>query len=243
MSDVIAALEWIESNRPDVKVVNLSLGGGLHPGDRDDESTDVEMVTAAINDLWGLGVLTIAGSGNDKSGAGMIAPACISTAISVSAVWDEDLGSQTWLGCNDPVTHPDRVTCFGNSSTTTDIFAPGAVITSSLRAGGTVDKAGTSYATPIVAACAAVMLQSVPGLTPAQLESAIESSTVEVTDPKNGLTFPRVDCAQALGQFVVLIPALGGAARIATALSILAAVVALRSRAHWKRAPAVPRRR
>jgi subtilisin family serine protease len=234
-TDLIAALEWIESNRPDVTVINLSLGGGLYPGDCDTEALDIEMTADAIDLLWSAGVPTVAASGNDGSGTGMISPACIANAFSVSAVWDEDLVDQTWLGCTDSTTSPDQVTCFANSSTTTDIFAPGAVITSSNRNGGAIDKAGTSYAAPMVAACAAVMFQSVPGLSPAQLEAAIESSTVEVTAPQNMLKYPRLDCAQALGQYVALTPALAGTARFATALSILAAAVALRGRARRKR--------
>jgi subtilisin family serine protease len=234
-SDLVAGLDWIVSNRPDVTVVNLSLGGGLFPGDCDAAGADIGMAADKIEQLWSQGVPTMAGSGNNGSGTGMIAPACISTAIAVSAVWDADLGSETWLGCTDPVTAPDLVTCFANSSTTTDLFAPGAVMTSSRRNGGATNKAGTSYATPIVAACAAVLFDAVPGMSPSQLEAAIEASLIQVTDPKNGLTFPRLDCARALYTFAAPTPAVRNPGLIAIALGILGAAFATRFRAAPKR--------
>jgi subtilisin family serine protease len=127
----------------------------------------------------------------------MIAPACLANALSVGAVWDEDLGSQTWFGCTDATTEPDQVTCWSNSSTTTDVFGPGAEVTASRLDGITATLAGTSYATPMVAACAAILADEVPSATPSDLAMALTTSDVEVTDTTNGLSFPRLDCVAA----------------------------------------------
>jgi hypothetical protein len=112
------------------------------------------------------------------------------------------LPAQSVLGCTDATVIVDRPTCFANSNDTIDLFAPGAYITASGLGGGTSTFAGTSQAAPTVAACAADLVQANGAATPAQLEGALAASPVAVVDPKNGLSFPRLDCMaslQALG--------------------------------------------
>jgi hypothetical protein len=208
VSDVIAGLDWIILNRSDVDVVNMSLGGGLYSGDCDAADATTALYATAIDTLWQNGVLTVAGTGNNGLGTVMIAPACIAKALSVGAVWDANVGYQQVLGCVDETTQADQVTCFSNSSTTTDIFAPGALMTSSQAGGGSVTRSGTSYATPMVTACAAALLEIAPLLTPAELEAAMENSPTLVTDISNGLSFPRVDCEAAAASLPGFVPAL-----------------------------------
>jgi hypothetical protein len=129
----------------------------------------------------------------------MGAPACIANAISVGAVYDANVGSVT-LGCTDATTSADKVTCFSNTNATLDLLAPGARITSTGRGGGTSTFVGTSQASPHAAAAAALLLQAGSSLTPTEIETALESTGVPATDPKNGLTFPRIDVFAALGR-------------------------------------------
>ena len=202
-SDVVAGLDWIINNRPDVDIVNMSLGTSvLFAGDCDNLTAYTIAFATAINTLRASGVTTFVSTGNDGSGVGMRAPACIANAISVGAVWDSNVGSRTILGCTDATTAADQVTCFSNSNTWTDLFAAGAPMTSSGRGGGTSTYYGTSQASPAAAACAALLLESDPSLTPAQIEAALESSPTLVTDATNGLSFPRVDCLNALQSLV-----------------------------------------
>ena len=35
LADIVAGLDWVLMNRPDVDVVNMSIGAGLYAGDRD----------------------------------------------------------------------------------------------------------------------------------------------------------------------------------------------------------------
>lgn len=201
ISDVIAALEWILDQRPDVDVVNLSLGTSALFAGTCDEATSF---TAALRDVIGAlrarGTLAFASSMNDGSGSLMGAPACISHTVAVGAVYDSAMGSVTAFGCTDPVTAPDLVTCFSNSNAATDLFAPGARTTSTGRGGGTSSFLGTSQASPLAAACAALLLEAVPTASPDAIEAALEASPVLVADPKNGLFFPRLDCADALAR-------------------------------------------
>lgn len=202
-SDVIAALDWIISNRPDVDVVNISLATlDRYVGNCDTATSFTSDYSTAINALRAKGVAVIAGSGNNGSGIDMGAPACIANAISVGAVWDSDAGSVTLGDCTDVTTAADQVTCFSNSSTTTDIFAPGGPYTSTYLGGTFATGWGTSMATAVATACVALLRERKPGLSPADLETILEKSPTLVTDSTNGLSFPRLDCADALENFI-----------------------------------------
>jgi subtilisin family serine protease len=194
-SDIVAGLDWIINNRPDVDLVNMSLGTwALFSGNCDNATTWIIPWATAINTLRSNGVLSFASSGNDGSGTSMSAPACIANTISVGAVWDSNVGSQTRLGCTDSTTQADQVTCFSNSNSTTDLFAPGAPTTSTGRFGMTSTYYGTSQASPLAAACAALLLDEDPSRTAGDLETALETSPTLGTDTTNGLSFPRLAC-------------------------------------------------
>jgi subtilisin family serine protease len=177
-SEIVAALDYIIVNRPDVKVINMSLGtSALFAGDCDNSTAYNMAGAAAINTLRASGVIAFASSGNNSSGVNMTSPACLSNVISVGATNDSDV-----------------VAAFTNSNSVTDIMAPGVGIISDAIGNGTTSASGTSMASPHAAGCAALLIQSGEATTPAQIELRLETSTILVTDPTNGLTFPRIDC-------------------------------------------------
>ncbi|MGB6362077.1 MAG: S8 family serine peptidase, partial [Thermoanaerobaculia bacterium] len=203
--DVAAALDWVR-NWTAARVVNLSLGTHtLYSGTCDNADAGTMAFRDAINNLYNHGVAVFAASGNNGSGTQMSAPACIANAISVGAVYDANVGSQT-TSCTDPSTAADQVTCFSNSNSTTDLFAPGAPTRSVKMGGGAVNKSGTSMASPLAAACAVAMLDAVPGLTPGEIRAAVKTSPVWVTDATNSLSFPRLACEAALDCVTVSAP-------------------------------------
>ena len=53
---------------------------------------------------------------------------------------------------------------------------------------------GTSMASPHAAGCAALLIEAGDATTPDEIETRLKTSGVQVTDPKNDLTFPRIDC-------------------------------------------------
>ena len=107
-SDIIAALDWIISDRADVDLVNMSLGtNSRFQGNCDNATSWASDYAVAINTLRASGVAVIVSSGNEGSGVDMQAPACIANAISVGAVWDSNVGSKTQLGCTDATTSAD----------------------------------------------------------------------------------------------------------------------------------------
>jgi subtilisin family serine protease len=180
-SEIVAALDYVIANNATlgVQVINMSLGTGVRFAGACDNTTAYNMAgAAAVNTLRSMGVITFASSGNNGSGVTMGSPACLSNVVSVGATDNLDV-----------------VAPFSNSNATTDVFAPGVLVVSSGRGGGLVRASGTSMASPHAAGCAALLLQAGRHATPDAVEARLEDSPVRVTDPKNGRSFPRIDCA------------------------------------------------
>src|SRR5207249_4661249 len=195
-SDWTAALSDIIANHPNIKLVNMSLQSGDNlrgPCDSYQPAT-----TSAINTLRAAGTLTFVASGNHEQKHGMTYPACIPSAVSVGAVWDANLGGQSFLGCTDSVTNADRVTCFSNSDSTLDLLGPGAYITSTGLGGGLSTYGGTSQASPHAVGVAALLMEASSSLTPDQIEFRMKVTGKGITDPSNGRITPRTDALNAI---------------------------------------------
>ncbi|MGB6894520.1 MAG: S8 family serine peptidase, partial [Dehalococcoidia bacterium] len=176
--------------------INMSLGSGPWTTPCDGAWPEL---TTAFNTLRSAGVTAFVSSGNDNDKILLGFPSCISSAVSVGAVYDANVGSIAWSACTDSSTWADLVVCFSNShSTELDLLAPGALITSSVNGGGTDEYGGTSMAAPHAAGVAALMLDANPSATADQIESCMETTGVPVTDPDNSVTTPRVDALAAV---------------------------------------------
>jgi subtilisin family serine protease len=173
-SEVLAGWDWVIDNNSSlgIDVINMSFGGG--PGYTGDCDGDYPAAAAAIATLRSIGVTPVAAAGNSAS-AEMTHPACLGGIIAV--------------GASDNFDNPAG---FTDSSTTTDVFAPGVGISSSNLGGGTVTFSGTSMASPHTAGCAALLIESGDATTPAAIEAALESSAFVVSN--NGQVYPRIDC-------------------------------------------------
>jgi subtilisin family serine protease len=199
-SDILAGLDWVMSDNPSVKLVNLSLGSDtLYDSTCDTADASTRADASAIDALRQRGVLTFAASGNDSSSTSMEEPACVSAAVGVGAVYASSYGSVSWkAGCSDASTAADQVVCFSDASPRLDLLAPGAVIDDVPARGGGYDEFdGTSAATPYAVGVAAMLLQKRPDLTPDLTVKALKAG-LKVTDPRNGLQVPRVDALAAL---------------------------------------------
>ena len=195
-TQLMKAFDWIISTQPSVKIVNASLVFGSFPGQCDQSTSFTAALAQAVNALRARGTLTVASAGNAASKSEIGAPACLSQAIGVGAVYDGNVGTISF-GCTDGSTSADKVACFSNSSSAVDLLAPGAAITSSGMGGGVAGFAGTSQASPHVAGALALLLQIKPAATAAELEAALKSSGQPITDPANGLAIPRIDVRTA----------------------------------------------
>jgi subtilisin family serine protease len=199
-SDVIAAIDWVRVNHPDVDAVNLSLGtSALFASDCDASPAFNVAMSTAVNSLRGVGATVTASSGNQGSNTSSSSPACIASTMNVGATWDSNVGSATILGCTDATTAAKQITCFSNLGGNLDVIAAGAFVTSTGFNGATSTFAGTSQAAPMVAACAAALKQANPAVTVNQIEALIEAAPTTVSTPRNGsIAYPFLDCVAAV---------------------------------------------
>ncbi len=202
-TDQIKGLERVYELRTtyDIASANMSLGGG-----QNFTACDSDNRKPIIDDLRAAGIATVIASGNSSFTDSVGTPACISSAITVGAVDDSDI-----------------VASFSNGSDLVDLMAPGVNIMSTLPGTGFGSKNGTSMATPHVAGAWALMREADPTATVDEIEAALESTGVTITDTRGGASnrqTPRIQVNDAItellgGDFELLAPADGTFSRTA----------------------------
>ncbi len=180
MGDLVSGLNWVIANPTDVAAVNLSLGDEFPQSGSCDSRYPT--LTTAINTLRSAGIATIAASGNESDSNGISAPACISSAISVGST------SKTSTG----------IAASSNSSQSLDLLAPGMSIISADAPSGYAFSSGTSMAAPMISGAFALLREAYPAETVNQLLTRLQSSGVEITDPRNNVKRSRPDISQAI---------------------------------------------
>ena len=199
-SQVISALDYLISSRPDVRVVNISLGTDKTFATAcDNVSAEAMAIASAVRTLRARGTAVFAASGNHGAVVGITFPGCIDPITSVGAVYDAK-GTYSTSLCTATNTTVDGITCFSNGSPLLDLLAPGAWITSSGRGGVTSTYGGTSQASPQAAGAAAVLFASKPSLTVEQMEALLRSTGTVINDPRNGVGVPRINVGQAVDE-------------------------------------------
>ncbi len=198
--DWIKALSWIAETRPDVQAINMSLmSDTVYPGYCDAADAYTMAFAQALGVLRARGTLTFAAAGNGGpptyrgNPAAISAPACVSAAVAVGAV-----------------TKTDAVPAFGNSDSALDLLAPGAAIVSAGPNHATAVLSGTSMATPHATGSAALLLALNPNLDADQVESLLKSTGTPVFDPRNALTFPRLNDLAAMNALLSVASPLTG---------------------------------
>jgi subtilisin family serine protease len=134
-----------------------------------------------IDQLRTARIATVISSGNNSSSTGVSVPGCITTAITIGNTTKTDIVAGT-----------------SNSAAVVDLLAPGTSINSSVPGGGFAQMTGTSMAAPHVAGAIAVLRSIKNDLTVDQIEDILESTGVRLTDPKNNLSFPRLNLQAAV---------------------------------------------
>jgi subtilisin family serine protease len=222
---VASALDWVIEHHQEhaVTAVCMSLSAGDNrPSDAGLSQHDVAQRIATLRERR---IPVVIAAGNDYfthgSKPGMAFPAILRHAVSVGAVYDEFEGPFDYSsGARAFQSGPDRITPFSqrlhetvDSICRTDVFAPGAPVTSSGINGprGESVQQGTSQAAPVTVGVILLMqelfvrltgeLPEVDELVEILRQSAVvihdgddESDNVEHTNQD----YPRIDCFAAL---------------------------------------------
>jgi subtilisin family serine protease len=106
----------------------------------------------------------------------------------------------------------DALASWSNTGSNVDLSAPGVQIETTVRGGGYGWGSGTSFAAPIVAGVAALVISVNPGLTASQVRSILEQSADDLGpagwDPSYG--WGRVNAARAVSMAAGTVNATGG---------------------------------
>ncbi|MCX6749029.1 MAG: S8 family serine peptidase [Candidatus Pacearchaeota archaeon] len=171
----IAGIQWCVSQG--AEIISMSLGSIENYTNYCDMGDSLyDTISAAVN----AGIFFSVASGNNYNTTGISSPACNSKVTSVGATKKDD-----------------TIADYTNRGKILDLLAPGSAINSTIN--GTFGlKQGTSMAAPHVAGLAALMLQKIPELTPAQLEYFMKQTGKPIPDADSGLTFPRINASAAV---------------------------------------------
>lgn len=170
--DIANAIRYAVDNG--AHVINMSFGKAYSPNKR--------VVDDAIRHAAEHGVLLVHGAGND--GADLDADPNFPTPI-----LDDGTRADNWLEVGATTAAPEvfAATFSNYGQTSVDLFAPGADIDMLDLENGTTRADGTSFAAPVVAGVAALLLSYYPELTPLDAREIILESAV----PYRGTTAQR----------------------------------------------------
>jgi subtilisin family serine protease len=179
LSQYACGLDWLNRMAPRLEVVNLSFTL------EDDGLGGCNALRARPFDRfhWGVcrivnrGVTVVAGAGNETTNAAGRSPALYKESITVSAIHDYD-GEPGGLSLPREECFPDgdvddTFAFFSNFGEVVDVAAPGVCNISTWPGGRYAVAEGTSFATPLVAGGAALLMAKHPRMTPAQVRAKI----------------------------------------------------------------------
>lgn len=197
-----AAIEWMEGLGVDV--VSSSLGyndfdpTGLSSGDYTWAHGDFNGRTSITAQAAVLaarrGVVVVTAMGNERNGDGttgtLITPADADSIISVGAVryTSPDSGALAYFSSTGP-TNDGRIK--------PDVVAPGVDVYVARPDSGFWSGSGTSFATPLTAGVAALVLSAHPGLTPMQVRDALRNTASNASTPNNFYGWGEVNALAA----------------------------------------------
>jgi serine protease AprX len=178
LSEVLAGLDWVAVNAPQIGVVNLSLAIDRPTGPR----YGSDPLTAGVEHVRAAGVLAVASSGNTASQVGD--PGDDPQSLTVGATdldghgsRDASVASFSGRGIVDGVVKPDVV---APGVHVLGQVAPDSVIArqnpTAVTPEGLFVGSGTSEATAVTSGVAAAYLSSHPGSTPAQVKTGLRTS-------------------------------------------------------------------
>lgn len=201
VSDLIQGINYAISHKAEfnIGVINISLGADPDADNLGYCDADEPAEAVALDSAAAAGIPVVVASGNAGFTHSIAAPACISSAVSVGAVYSVNSSLVRWSDCTDQPATPDLVACFSNSNTNLSLLAPGAFWSTFGKGGRNVPNfGGTSASTPAASGAIALLRQARPDLSGFGLLGVLRSTGELVTDTRNGLISPRVDVFAAV---------------------------------------------
>ena len=144
------------------KVINMSWTSGCSYN---------QYIDDALHEAYGLGVFLVASAGNGTTCGGpteLVYPAAYNVVFAVSSVDHNDSHDNP----NGGIPHQY------NSSV--DLTAPGYNVPITAAPGWVLQGSGTSYAAPIVAGTAGLIISAFPGISPAQIKYILQSTSTNI---------------------------------------------------------------
>ncbi|MGQ9631975.1 MAG: S8 family serine peptidase [bacterium] len=194
-ADLAEAIAWAQTKG--AHIVNMSLGGYLTPG------TDDTALRTACDNAYSAGLLLVAAAGNGdapKSVGGDDVAETGDPAVAIPASY----GSVMAVAASDL---SDKITSFSNYGLEIEVNAPGEWLLGAYNSGSQdyVFMSGTSQATPMVSALAALIKSQNPTWTNVQIRERIKNTTDNNLPPYNDAKYEgkigtgRINAFRALG--------------------------------------------
>ncbi|MFC1728863.1 S8 family serine peptidase [candidate division KSB1 bacterium] len=190
----VAAIEWMDSIGVDIVTSSLGYTTFDDPGDsyeKEEMDGNTALVTIAADMAVGKGIVVVTSAGNEGNNSwGIVnAPADGDSVIAVGAVdYNGVIASFSSRG----------PTADGRYKP--DIVAPGVgIYTATVNGGGSsyITKSGTSFACPLTASVAALVLSVHPELTPMDVMSALKRTADRAFNPNNTYGWGLIDAFAA----------------------------------------------
>jgi subtilisin len=177
-SDLMRGLERVIELKDTYNIAsaNISLAFGALTGNCD----AISAIKATIDHLQFERIATVVAAGNGGFADALSFPACISSAISVGATGDG------------VILPADAIAPFSNSASFLNLLAPGYYTSAPIPGGGFNDVSGTSVAAAHVSGAWAILKQQLPAAHVSEGLSRMINSGINVTDPRNGVSKPRI---------------------------------------------------
>jgi subtilisin family serine protease len=199
-SDVLAGIEWVIEHQVEynIRVINLSLGGGSYSGVCDDMDDTARLYATAANAAREAGIVLFAASGNKGDAANLLVPACVSGVVAIGNGYHTPLPQMAWPTCSDTDVIAGQIACSSNSNSALTLLAPGTLIQAAALGGGQVTHSGTSMAAPHAAAVAGLLLEAAPDLSPDETENTLIQTGTATEDSRNGQPLVFINALAAI---------------------------------------------